>query len=322
MSSIRKQAAARSRMSDLPPNTFEVERNVPMNFRHLLVAGVVTVLLTGTSQAFIFKHKKHCCGHGAPAGYIDCQGNYVYNTIEYVQEQRQVMRTTYKMEQRQEAYTAYRCETVMVPKTMEVCCNRLVTETVMVNKTVCERVPTWETKTVMKQVCTTQQVTEMVTRKVDKGHWECREVPVEEHKKMGSFGHLLHREKEDCCCKCACPQYVCKQCWVPCIVCEQVPVTVCKKVTNCVPTQVQVCCYHTVQKQVTVPCCVTKCVQERKTVTCNVCEKRQVPVQCTRTVCCCVPVQEAVTVCCCVPRCVQHKVPACSAPCCCAPCCH
>ena len=292
--------------------------------RHLFLAGVVTVLCAGASQAFIFNHHKKpsCCGQGASAGYVDCEGNYVYNTIEYVQEQRQVMRTTYKMEQKQENYTAYRCENVMVAKTMEVCCNRIVHETVMCNKTVCERVPSWETKTVMKQCWHNEMVTENVTKMVDHGHYECREVPVAEHKKLGSMGHLLHHEKEDCCCKCECPKYECKQCWVPCMVCETCQVTRCKKVCTCVPTQVQVCCYHTVQKQVTVPTCVTRCVQEKKTVTCNVCEKHQVPVQCTRTVCCCVPVQEQVTVCCCVPKCVQHKVPACNNACTCAPCCH
>ena len=60
--------------------------------RHLIMAGVVTVLLTGSSQAFIFKHKKAapCCGSGGYGGNnaccVDADGCISVNTIEYVQE--------------------------------------------------------------------------------------------------------------------------------------------------------------------------------------------------------------------------------------------
>jgi len=303
----------------------------------LLMAGVAAVMFTSSTQAQIFHHKKAppapCCNQGCGSGGGGCcvsNGCMTVNCIEYVQEQRQVCRTTYKMEQRQETVTVCKCEKVMEQQTKQVCCNRLVQETVMENRVCCERVPVWQEKTVMKQEWVTQQVTENVTKMVDRGHYECQLVPVSGNKGAakapGTRRLLGHHKKEEpkpscgCCDPCACCQ-CCeyKQVWCPCMVCETCPVTCCKKVCVTTPCQVKVCCYQNVQKTVQVPVCHTRCVQEMKTVTCNVCVNRMVPTQCTRTVCHCVPVQEMVTVCVCVPKCVQKTIPVSS---CCAPCCN
>src|SRR5262249_18430588 len=148
------------------------------------------------------------------------------------------------------------------PCTRTVCCKRYVTEQVMECRTICERVPYWTEKTIMKTTYVNQQVTEMRTRVVDHGHWECREVPVGGGGGGGGggfFGRLGKKKGHggDCCenaCN-ACPATKTVNCWVPCKTTECYPCTVCKRVPVCQPCTVKVCCYKTVQRQVQCPVC-------------------------------------------------------------------
>jgi hypothetical protein len=293
-----------------------------MQLKYVVLAGLLAVSLAGNAQANFLrgrcKCKNECCETSCcNAGNACCNaanacGPVTVNCIEWVQEQRQVCCTTYKTEQRCVTCTGYRCETYTVPEVRTVCCKRYVTEQCMECRTVCERIPYWTEKTVMKTHWVTQQCTEMRTRCVDKGHYECCEVPCR-------TGLLERLHKKDCCDPCACdccPKTKTVQKWVPCKVTECCPVTVCKRVKVCEPCTVKVCCYKTCTKQVQVPVCKTRCITEQKQVTVNKCCKRMVPYTYTKTVCCRVPCQEMRTVTVCVPRCVQKQV---NAGGCCAP---
>ena len=315
-------------------STLDNEEERPMRARHLLMAGLLAVSLVGSAQACFLRGKSKCRGaNDCCAAASDCCGQAANNCcnaapaaprmmtcIEWVQEQRQVCCTVNRMEQRQVTCTGYRCETYTEQCQRTVCCKRYVTEQVMECRTVCERVPYMTQKTIMKERCVTQQVTEMRTKCVDKGHWECKEVPC--GPSMGErAGALLsglkkHKRGGDCCdpcaaqtCCCEAPKTKTVKCWVPCMVQEQCPVTVCKKVKVCEPCTVNVCCYKTVSKQVQVPVCKTRCVTEQKVVTENVCKKRMVPYTYTKCVCVCVPHQETKTITVCVPKCVQKPCP-------------
>ena len=267
--------------------------------RQWCLAGLVGAAFVGSAQAHFLRSK--CCSSAnecgapaacapaapaAPAAAPAAPQTITVNTIEYVQEQRQVTRTVYKMEQRQETYTTCKIEHYTVPQTRTCMVNRLVTETVMETRNICERVPYWEEKTVMKERWVTQQVTEMKCKTVDRGHYETREVPAS----PSCLERLTARRHHGCCdpcapqCQEACPRTKCVKCWVPNVVTEQCPVTHCKKVKVCEPCKVKVCCYKTVSKTVQVPVCKSHCVQEQKTVTVNVCCTRKVPVTCTRNV--------------------------------------
>jgi hypothetical protein len=213
---------------------------------------------------------------------------------EMVQEQRQCTRTVYKMQEKQEKYTAYKCVPTTEERTRTVCCKRLVTETVMENRTCVERIPGSEDRTITKTRYVTQQVCETRTRCVDRGHWEYKEVPA------------FTLFKKDCCDPC--PKTRCVKCWVPCKVMESYQVTCCKRVPVCETCTVKVCCYKTQCKTVQVPVCKTRCVVEQKTEKYTCCVNKMVPYEATRTVCCCVPTQENYTVTVCVPKWTEKTI--------------
>jgi hypothetical protein len=317
-----------------------------MRARHLLMAGLLAVSLVGSAQACFLRGKSKCChanaccapaagccGGAAACGSGCCNAApcapAMVNCIEWVQEQRQVCCTVRKMEQRQVTCTGYRCEHYTEPCTRTVCCKRYVTEQVMECRTVCERVPVMTQKTIMKERCVTQTCTEMHTKVVDHGHWECKEVPCGPSigERAGSLlGGLCKKKHHDCCDSCnscnsccetsCCPKTKTVKCWVPCKECVQCPVTVCKKVKVCEPCTVNVCCYQTVTKQIQVPCCKTRCITEQKCETYNVCKTRMVPYTYCKTVCVCVPCQETRTITVCVPHCVQKPASPCCNSCC------
>jgi hypothetical protein len=255
--------------------------------RKALLASVVVAAGTASARG------DDCCAPAcAPA-------TRTVTCIEYVPEQYQTTRTTYKTECRQEAYTAYRCEMVPETRTRTVTCYKTVSETVMETRTVCVKVPVTEQRTVMKTCTKMVPCQETVMVKVDRGHWECKQVEVH-HPLRG----LCHRN--DCCPPC--PEYKTKKCWVPCVVCE--PKTVCrmKCVTECVPTTVCVTTCKIEQRTETCPVTRCRCVPECRTETYTCCVAKQVPFQCTRTVKVCVPCTETVTCCRMVPKCVEKQV--------------
>jgi hypothetical protein len=251
-----------------------------------------------------------CC---APACAAPCTRTVC--CTEYVPEQYQCTRTTYKVVCKEEAYTAHRCECVPETRTCTRTVCKPVQETTTVMKTVCECVPTCEQRTVMQQCVSYVPCTKMCKKVVDKGHWECREVPC-----GPSLGDRLKKcfKKDDCCEPC-CVKTKTVKCWVPCKVCVEYPVTTCQRVVTCKPVTVNVTVMKRVEKQV--PCQVTTCkmVENQETYNVTVMVQKQVAYQATRTVRHCVPVQETVTATRYVAKQVMKEVPVttCCKPVCC-----
>jgi hypothetical protein len=189
----------------------------------------------------------------------------------------------------------------------------MVPEVRTVTRTECVCVPSVEQRTVMTTHVSYKPVTRMCRRCVDRGHYECREVPC-----GPSFGErlraLCHRHKK-CGCEsecnecCAPPRTKTVKCWVPCKVWEEYPVTTCQRVCESVPVTCNVTVHHYQTRQV--PCQVTcmKCVPESHAETYQVCVPHQVAYQATRTVCVCVPHQETYTATRMVARTVARQVP-------------
>lgn len=246
--------------------------------------------------------------------------------VEYVRENYTTTRTAYRYECRTENYTAHRCEFVPETKTRQVTCYRHVQEMVNEVRTVCERVPVVEERTVCKPVWTTVTETVMVCKTVDRGHYECREV----YSHMKALQNRMHsfRHRHDCCEPC--PPSNCRtvKVWVPCKVTIQCPETRCRRVCTMVQHKCQVTVCKMVPKQVTVQVCRTRCIPETRTETYTCCVARMVPYQACRQVRVCVPYQETVTCCRMVPRTVTREVPVavanacCGDVCCEAPRCH
>ena len=234
---------------------------------------------------------------------------------EYVRENFTTTRTCYKYECKQESYTAYK--TVCVPETRTRCvtCYKRVPEMRTQTVNVCVKVPCVEERTVMKRHWETQTCTRMVCKTVDRGHWECKEVPCGESSNwLRGLGH-----RRDCCnpCEpCACPRTRTVKCWVPCRETIQCPVTTCKRVCVCVPCKVQVNVCKTVTKQECRQVCCYKCVPETRNECYTVNVRKCVPYQACRTVRVCVPYQQTVTCCRMVPRTVTRQVPCETAPAC------
>jgi hypothetical protein len=232
---------------------------------------------------------------------------------ECVPEQYQTTRTAYRIECKQEAYTAYR--TVCVPETRTRVCTvyKRVPEVRTEVRNVCVRVPVVEERTCIQRRWETQQVTTMVCKTVDRGHYECREVP-DRWKEFCNRVRRCGRRHDDCCEPCPPPPTKTVKCWVPCKVTEQVPVTTCKRVCVEVPVKVNVTVCRTVVRQEKVQVCAYRCVPEQRTETYTVNVTRCVPYQATRTVRVCVPYQETVTCTRMVARTVTRTVPVECAP--------
>jgi len=234
---------------------------------------------------------------------------------ECVPETYETTRTAYRYECKQETYTAYKTECVPETRTRVCTVYKRVPEMRTEVRNVCVKVPCVEERTVMKRHWEKQTCTHMVCKTVDRGHWECKEVPC-----AGAlFGSWLHKccHHSDCCdaCEPCCPPPTrTVKCWVPCKVTEQCPVTTCKRVCVEVCCKVNVTVCKTVVKQECHQVCCYKCVPEQKTECYTVNVRRCVPYQACRTVRVCVPYQEKVTCCRMVARTVTRQVecaPAC-----------
>jgi hypothetical protein len=282
--------------------------------------------LAFTAAAAVAAHAEEAAPHaaGAPAPAVSAPQYRTVSVTEWVPETYPCTRTVHKMECRQETYTAYRTECVPETRTRVVTVCRQVPEVQTRTRTICVSVPCVEERTVMKTFVTCKPVTTMVRKCVDRGHYECREVPC-----GPSFRDRLRKcfHRNDCCCdacsdNCA-PRTKTVRVWVPCPTWEEVPVTKMERVceTRPVTTKVTVCKkeMRTETYQVTV----CKMVPEQRTETYTVNFSRCVPYQATRTVNVCVPTQETVTATRMVPRVVEKQVPVdiCAPAPVCEPCC-
>lgn len=255
-----------------------------------------------------------------------------YRTVsvtEWVPETYQTTRTVYRTESREETYTAQRVESVPETRTRTITVYKSVPEVKTVTRNVCVMVPCEEERTVMKTVVTCKPVTKTVRHCVDKGHYECREVPCGPSfgdRLRGLFNKRKHGCCEDTCCadECAPVRTKTVRVWVPCPTWEEKTVTRMQRVceTKPVTCRVKTCKREMRQETCQVTC--YKCVPEQKTETCTVMVRKCVPCQATRTVCVCVPHQEAVTCTRMVKKCVEKQVPVvdtCAAPACADTCC-
>lgn len=230
---------------------------------------------------------------------------------EWVPENYQCTRTVYRTECREETYTAYRCECVPETRTRVCTLSKLVPETRTVTRTVCVAVPCVEERTVMQARTVCKPVCETVRKCVDRGHWECREVP----RKPGLLERLCKRNK-DCCDPCCPPPTKTVRVWVPCPVWEEKVVTRMKRVTECVPVTCKVTVYKQELRQQECQVTCYKCVPEQRTETVTVMAQKMIPYQAKRMVPVCVPHQETVTCCRMVCRMVEKEMPV--QACCCA----
>jgi len=239
---------------------------------------------------------------------------------ELVPEPYTCTKTVYKIECHEEKYTAYKCEQVPVQKTRTVTVNKTVAETKPVTRKVVTCVPTVEEKTVMQSHWVCHQVTVMEKKCVDKGHYECKEVPC-----GPSVGERLHKlcKRNSCECEMACeapcPKTKTVKVWVPCPTWIEVPKCKTERVCETKPVTCKVTVLKKVEKEETCNVTSYKCVAEQKVENYTCMETKQVPYEATRTVKKCVPVQETVTGTRMVCKMVEKKVPvapaACAAPC-------
>jgi hypothetical protein len=247
----------------------------------------------------------------APA-YGDCGGcGPSYRTIwvtEYRREAYEATRTVYTTAYRDEAYTAYREECVPEVRTRTCTTYHRVPEYRDVVRCVTEYVPSCETRTVFEKHTVCRQVTEYRTKCVDRGHYECQEVPVTDwfagfrKKSCGGCG--------DCCNTCEpCQRTRTKRVWVSCMTTESYPVCRTVHETVCTPRTVTVNVCKPVTRQVVEKVCTYKCVPECKTETYTVNVRKCVAFQATRKVAFCVPSVEKYTATRCVPVQVAKQVP-------------
>jgi hypothetical protein len=233
-----------------------------------------------------------------------------YRTVcvkEWVPETYQATRTVYDRVSREEKYTAYRCETVPETKTRTVTMYRQVPEVKDVVRHVSVCVPVVEERTVMKAHWTCVPETKVVRKCVDKGHYECKEVPCGPTL-MDRLRKCFHRKD---CCEDSCEPVRTKtvKVWVPCPVWEEHTVTCMKRVCQHVPEKCQVTVYKTHIKEEKCQVTCYKCVPETKTETYTCMVQKTIPYEATRNVVHCVPREEKVTCTRMVSRMVEKQVP-------------
>jgi hypothetical protein len=277
--------------------------------RFALLAGVLVAAAGVSAQA------NDCCAPAPCTRTVCC--------TEWVPEQYPCTRTVYKTEYKQETYTAYRCESIPETKTYNVTVYKSVPEVRTETRNVCTMVPVVEERTIMKAHVSCVPVTTTCRRCVDRGHYECREVPVCENPCKKFFSKLCSRKHDCCepCCEPSPPPMKTVQVWVPCKVWEEYPVTTYKRVCEYRPEKIQVTCCKPQYKQEQFQVTCMKCVPEVQTRTCTIMTSRMVPYQATRTVCVCVPHQETFTATRMVARTVTKEVPVCAPTCCETVCC-
>jgi len=263
--------------------------------RVALLVGSVLAVAASSARA------DDCCAPAPCTQTVTC--------TEWVPEQFQTTRTVYRTEYRQEAYTAYRNECFPETKTRVCTVYKSIPEVKTVTNMVCERVQVCEDRTVMQSCVSYKPVTKVVRKCVDRGHYECREVPCEPSWRDRAR-KCFRKKSNDCCEPCCPPPTKTVRVWVPCPTWVEETVTCCERVCELRPVTCKVTCWKTVQRPVTcqVTCCKLVPVQETQCYTCM--SVRQVAYQATRCVPVCTPHQETVTCCRMVARTVQKVVPA------------
>jgi len=287
-------------------------------FRRALLIGAVLATWTAQANACAGPCGSGCgdgCGSAPAMASAGCAPAPAFRTVtvtEWVPEQYQTTRTTYRTEHVTESYTAYRTECVPETRTCMVTVTKMVPECRDEVRTTYTCVPTCETRTVSKKVWTCKPVTTVSRKCVDQGHYECKEVPC-----GPSLRDRLGHKKGCCADPCdPCATTCCEpvrtktvKVWVPNKVWIETPCT--KMVRTCET----VCSTETVTVMKKVPqthvvkVTVNRCVTEQVPQTTTVMVSRCVPYQATRTVAKCVPVTEPVTACRMVCRTSQKVVP-------------
>jgi hypothetical protein len=269
-------------------------------FRKAALLGAVLAAVASPVRA-----QDGCCAP-APCAPAAPQFRTVYVT-ECVPETYQAKRIVYTPQTQTQAYTAYRCESVPVVREQVCTVYRRVTEMQCQVRRVCCSVPTVEQRTVMKPCWTNQMVTTYVTKCVDRGHYECREV----YSRRAACRNRMHQHhhRHDCCPPPCPPPTKTVKVWVPCMVQIQCPVTKCQRVCTMVPTTVCVTVCRQVVREEKVNVCVTRCVPEQRVIKTTCMTTRMVPYQATRCVTVCVPTEQVVTCTRMVTRCVARQVP-------------
>ncbi|MBM4096866.1 MAG: hypothetical protein FJ261_08835 [Planctomycetes bacterium] len=243
---------------------------------------------------------------------------------ECVPETYQCKVVTYKNEWVDENVRVCRMVKVPETRTRTVVHHEWVTEMRQVTKKHWEWACVEETKTVYRKVTTCKPVTTFVTKVEDRGYWTCKEVPTLHSRLKMAVGHLCASKGEShhvsfegkggkgetVVSKCEpCIETRMVRCWHPCRVTVQCPVTVMKKVTECVPETVtcmkkKLVCRETVCEK---PVKVCKPVCHTETFTVCVCRPEWTTE--TRQVCRKVPVESVETRTRYVARCVAKEVP-------------
>lgn len=272
-----------------------------MIWQHVRFALLASSVLAGATTA-----RAHECCSPAP----DCCATRTICAKEWVPETYTTTRTVYKRECATETYTAYRCETVPETRTRTCTTYESVPEVKTVVRHVCVCVPTVEERTVMQKHWTCKPETKVVRKCVDKGHYECKEVPC--GPSLKDRVHKLCHHKKDCCedsCEPCCPvRTKTVKVWVACPTWEEHTVTCMKRVCECVPVtcKVTVMKHELCEEKCQVTCCKLVPKTHTETYTCNV--TKLVPYQATRNVVRCIPHQETVTCTRMVCRTVQKEV--------------
>jgi hypothetical protein len=244
----------------------------------------------------------------APAADPCCAPQYRTVCVkEWVPETYQTTKTVYEKAERQEKYTAYRCETVPETRTRNVTVYHRVPEVKEVVRHVCVSVPVVEERTVMKTRWVCVPETRVVRKCVDKGHYECKEVPCGPSC-MDRLKKLCHRGCDDCCEPCPVKTKTVKV-WVPCPVWQEHTVTTTKRVCEHYPVKVQVTVCKKEMREERSQVTVYRCVPDTKTETYTCMMTRTVPYEATRTVVHCVPREVPVTATRMVCRTVEKQVP-------------
>ena len=168
--------------------------------------------------------------------------------------------------------------------------------------------------------------TKMVSKCVDRGHWECREEYSHFKALCNSLSSLCSSGCNTCntcsspcgdpcatacCTPCQPSNCVTRKVWCPNMVQEQCPVTCCRRVCEMVPTTVKVQTCRTEVREEKCKVCVTKCIPESRVEKYTVCVQRSVPCEATRTVCVRIPCEEMVTCTRMVSKQVMKEVPCC-----------
>jgi hypothetical protein len=272
---------------------------VRFTVRKAALLGAVLAAVTSSARA-----GDGCCP--PPCAPAAPQFRTVYVT-QCVPETYQERRTVLVPQTQTQTYTAYRCECVPVVKQQVHTVYRRVPEMQTVVRQICVNVPSCEERTVMRPCWTTQTVTTMVTKCVDRGHYECREV----YSHCAALRNRMHqhRHRHDCCPPPCPPPTKTVKVWVPCRVQIQCPVTCCKRVCVMQPVTVRVNVCRQEIRQVTCQVCTYRCVAEQRVCSYTCMTTRMVPYQATRCVTVCVPTEQLVTCCRMVTRTVACQVP-------------